>query len=79
MKLRAGLVAMLAAWLLAFPFAGCGGNDLVVGGSLPLPTITAASVTPTPCSPLFPCFPAGSGCTTNLDCCSCSCSFNACQ
>jgi hypothetical protein len=55
------VLASLLAW------GGCGGPDLVVGGSLPITaTTTAGTETPT-------CFAAGEVCVTNSDCCSNSC------
>ena len=47
--------------------AGCGGDDLVVGGALP-PTATAGSTTPT-----VTCAPVGAGCSFASDCCNGRC------
>jgi hypothetical protein len=70
---RTGLVMVLALWMLAFPLAGCGGPDLVIGGSLPATPTPVGTQTPT-------CISTGGGCTLNGDCCSQNCNiFGACQ
>jgi hypothetical protein len=54
----------LALWLAAVQGAGCGGDDIVVGGNIPR-TIALPTPTRTPS-----CLESGDPCTRSLDCCS---------
>lgn len=73
---RTGLVMVLALWMLAFPLAGCGGPDLVIGG----PGLPKTTVTPTAsCTPIPNCGATNAGCNVHSDCCSCTCTLNACE
>jgi hypothetical protein len=42
------LAALLLASCLALTLGACGGDDLVVGGNVPPPTVVAATPSPTP-------------------------------
>jgi len=57
----------LATLLTILTAIGCGGGDLVIGGSQPV-VPTAASQTPTPT-----CGQVGVACSFGSDCCSLSC------
>ncbi|MBI3785982.1 MAG: hypothetical protein HY270_21530 [Deltaproteobacteria bacterium] len=67
-EIRGLLVAcLLLAVALVICFNGCGGNDLVVGGHIPLtPTSTGPTATPG-------CLDSGQSCTRSVDCCSAVC------
>ncbi|HVO24429.1 MAG TPA: hypothetical protein VMW56_12470 [Candidatus Margulisiibacteriota bacterium] len=62
------MFALSLATLLAILIAiGCGGPDLVIGGSVPNPTITTVTPSPTTCGQ------PGDACSFGTDCCSGSC------
>jgi len=67
MSERIALVLSLIVLCTVVSFIGCGGDDLVFPGMLPLPT---ATITGTPS-----CLPSGDACTLSSDCCSGNC-FN---
>ncbi len=68
-------VGCALAVVLVGAAAGCGDDDLSVGGSLPpVPTVTEATPTPTP-----DCTEFGGFCVQGIDCCSGLCLFNQCQ
>jgi hypothetical protein len=53
MRTRRGLLSAAVIIWLAFRLAGCGGQDLVIGGSLPLtPTVGPGTPSPTACAPV---------------------------
>jgi len=59
---RVQLAGALAVFGLLVAFVGCG-NDLVVGGMIPITPTAAATETPT-------CVASGEGCSVSSDCCS---------
>jgi hypothetical protein len=67
MGVRTKLVTAVVVLLLAAPLAGCGGQDLVVGGP-GLPTVVPTTPTPT-------CGSTGDPCTFGTDCCSGICNL----
>jgi hypothetical protein len=69
MRVRTKLVTAAVVVWLAVPLAGCGGQDLVIGGP-GLPTAVPTSGTPTPT-----CGATGDPCTFGTDCCSGACNL----
>lgn len=64
MSERIALLLSLVALCTVVSFIGCGTEDLVFPGMLPLPTVTTTGTS---------CLVAGDACTVSSDCCSGNC------
>ena len=67
MRRRFGAAAVIGALCMLAATSGCGGNDLVVGGMLPVTPTAVTSPTPSGCIPF------GQLCSLSSTCCAGSC------